>query len=512
MRREPATPRRDGGARLGAELLVVAGIVTFVNNYLPDSGHLDVALLNAASFLAVAVGLVAWFLPWYRWSARAPLLLVLFAFALIGTADRYGGVSSFSYAVYFVVVFVWVGLSQPPFTSMVLAPVAVAAYVWPLLTAPVPAPHGVASVTVAIPVCVLVGEALSRSVRRQLETQRQLQQRVALLEQQRNREQAIIDAVADGRLVVDDTGRVLSCNGAATKLLRMPADALVGRPVPVPVANSGLPVEHELGDRRWLESISATLPGTSESVVALHDISRQKALKEAQDLFLATSSHELRTPLTVVKGYLATLQRRWDVLTEEQRLEAIDTASERTDALVVLVNHLLLAARAGVGRHTVTARPFDLAAAARRIVGDFATMSARHRIDVVVDRGVPAALGESATIEPILGQLLENAVKYSPAGGSIVVSVRAEVGSVCVEVADEGVGLAAGSAAHLFAPFVQGASEDRREYGGVGLGLHIVRQLVEGQGGTVRAANRPGGGAVFTVALPAADRPAHPEG
>jgi signal transduction histidine kinase len=496
-RGEAAPARPDGGGRLGGQLLVAAGLVTFVNNYLPGGGHLNVAVLNAVSFAAIALGVVAMRLPWERWSSRLPLVLALLAFALIGLADRYGGVGNFSYAVYFVVVFVWVGLVQPPFTSLALAPLAAVAYVLPLATSPHLAPHGVASSTVAIPVCVLVGETLARSVRRQQEAQRALAERIAYVEAQRNREQAILDAVADGLLVVDAHGHVVSANAAAARLLGHPAEELVGAPVPVPTAAA--PCEHQLGDGRWVESIAAPLPGTDQTVVAVHDITRQRALAEAQDLFLATTSHELRTPLTVVTGFLATLRRRWDVLDDRQRRAAVDAAGQRADSLVSLVNHLLLAARAGVHRHATSMSPFDLAAAAQRIVADHAALSATHRIDYA---GEPSAVavGDESSVEPVLGQLLENAMKYSPQGGPITVSVSSYDGTVRLEVADCGIGLPEGG--DLFAPFVQGGGGDRREYAGVGLGLHIVRRLVEAQGGTVAARNREGGGAVFTVTLP----------
>ena len=98
-------------------------------------------------------------------------------------------------------------------------------------------------------------------------------------------------------------------------------------------------------------------------------------------------------------------------------------------------------------------------------------------------------------------------MKYSPRGGTVRVCARADGGRAVVEVADEGVGIPEGDDVDLFAPFSQAGATNTREYGGVGLGLYIVRQLVEAQGGTVAAANRPGGGAVVSFTLPLTSAP-----
>jgi signal transduction histidine kinase len=237
-------------------------------------------------------------------------------------------------------------------------------------------------------------------------------------------------------------------------------------------------------------------------VVAVRDVSRAHALDAAKDLFLATTSHELRTPLTAVKGYVHVLQRRWDQLDDAARQEALNTVAERTDALVTLTDHLLLGARAGASRHSATSEPFDVVAAVEAAGLAFADLSSRHRLVLDLPGAPVVALGDASSVPHVVGQLVENAVKYSPAGGGVTVRVRAQETCALVEVADEGVGIPAGQEDALFTPFFQAGSTNTREYGGVGLGLYIVRQLVEAQGGSVLAANRPGGGAVMEVRLP----------
>ena len=491
------TVRRVAAGRQGGHLLLAAGVFTLVNNYLPGSGHLDLLVLNAIGLLAVALGALCLVIPWDRLPDRAPLVLLLAAFGLLASAGTFGEVSPYSYAVYYVVVFVWVGIAQPPGTSLLVSPLAVVSYLVPFLVADRPPPTAIASVTVAVPVCVLVGEVLARQVAR-------LEQSRAAAVARSEHEQAVVDALADGVLVVAPDGLVSSCNAAAAALLDVPRDALPGVPPPLTIGAPGEVLAQTVGSR-WLETVATVLPSTGERVVVLRDVSRHRALDEAKDLFLATTSHELRTPLTAIKGYLHVLQRRWDVLDDSRRREALATVAERTDALVALTEHLLLGARAGASRHSQDTRPFDLVQELTSALRRFEDLSARHRLQTELPAGPLVALGDPASLAHIVGQLVENAVKYSPQGGTVCVSARREGPLAVVEVADEGVGIPEGDAHALFAPFFQAGDSTTREYGGVGLGLYIVRQLVEAQGGTVTAANRPGGGTVvrFTVPLSA---------
>ncbi|MDP9406010.1 MAG: ATP-binding protein, partial [Actinomycetota bacterium] len=120
------------------------------------------------------------------------------------------------------------------------------------------------------------------------------------------------------------------------------------------------------------------------------------------------------------------------------------------------------------------------------------------------------ALGDASSVPHVVGQLVENAVKYSPRGGAVMVRVRGAGPCAVAEVCDEGIGIPPGKQDALFTPFFQAGTANTREYGGVGLGLYIVRQLVEAQGGTVTAANRPEGGARLSVSLPLVAAPAVP--
>jgi NtrC-family two-component system sensor histidine kinase KinB len=319
---------------------------------------------------------------------------------------------------------------------------------------------------------------------------------------QREHEQAVVDVLADGVIVLSAGGLVTSCNTAAAVMLGSSVAELVGSRPPIEIAPPGAHIEHEVATGHWVEALSAVLPATGELVVALRDTSRQRALDEAKDLFLATTSHELRTPLTAIKGYVRTLQRRWAVLSDEARLDALATVDEQTDALVELTNHLLMGARAGASGHTAAGVPFDLGEVVSRAATTYARVSDRHPVVPEIPPVLPLAMGDRVSVENVLAQLIENAIKYSPEGGEVRVVVADDSGSLAVEVLDRGVGIPAGLEQTLFTPFYQAGPANTREYGGVGLGLYIVRQLVEAQGGEVLARNRPGGGAVFRFTVP----------
>ncbi len=614
------------GGRQGGQLLLAAGLLTLVNDYLPGAGHLDLLVLNTLALTAIALGTAALFVPWERLPQRAPLGLLAPALGMLVVSGIYGGVSAYSYAVYYVVVFVWVGIAQPPGTAMLVSPLAVLAYLTPFLVDDTPPETAISSVTVAVPVCVLVGETLARSVAGLRESRADLRARVELVERlaaasgrlgrdldvpstrarlltcarelfdaraaalssddvlvavdgvtedvvglpgdggwqgvgelvtvpcddgalhlvvpdasavssedrdvllllaaqgtaalanarthaavvaQREHEQAVVDVLADGVLVLDRDGVVQSCNEVAAGLLGRPCAEVVGTRPPLEVGPPGTPLHHAVG-ARWIETATTVLDETGELVIALRDVSRQRALDEAKDLFLATTSHELRTPLTAIKGYVHVLQRRWDVLGDDRRRQALETVAERTDALVALTDHLLLGARAGASRHSGQSRPFELNGEVAATVRGYDGLSDRHALLLELPDELLIALGDPTSLHHIVGQLVENAVKYSPGGGAVTVSAHRDGGFAVVDVADEGVGIPAGAEESLFMPFFQAGATNTREYGGVGLGLYIVRQLVEAQGGSVRAQNRPGGGALVRFTVPLSAQPPRP--
>ncbi len=321
---------------------------------------------------------------------------------------------------------------------------------------------------------------------------------------QREHERAVVDATLDGMAVLDPRGLVRQWNPAAHELTGH-------RPRPMPSVGNCLsrgPTQERspstscrrAGGWRSCVRRSAT---PVRLVVDFRDITRTKTIEQSKDLFLAVTSHELRTPITVVQGYASTLLTHWDDLPDDERKESVHRIAERTRALAALVEQLLLGSRAGLAP-AQPAVPFDLVGLLRSAVAGFTAMASGHTFVVDVPPDLPDALGDPSSTEIVFGQLLENAVKYSPDGGEITLTARAEGDRVVALVCDRGLGIPGGEHAQVFERFYQVGGE-RRRFGGVGLGLYIVRRLLETQGASVQALPRDGGGTCFSVSFPAAN-------
>ena len=322
---------------------------------------------------------------------------------------------------------------------------------------------------------------------------------------QRAHERAVIDGSADGIAVLDEDGNVKQWNPAAHRITGMPANDVMGAPPPFPLPEPGERRTHKLDSGRWLDVLCTAFGDGSERVVDFRDVTAAKELEEAKDLFLATTSHELRTPITVVQGFASTLASRWDQLSDADRRAAVRTIAERAGSLGRLVEQLLLGARAGADQFPVDNGPFDLAALLRAAVVSFGALSDKHQVVPDVPADLPLAHGDSMATDVIVGQLLENAFKYSPHGGIVTVRARPAGPVIEVDVEDEGIGIAPGDHERIFERFVQGETGDRRRFGGVGIGLYIVRRLAVAQNGTVVAQTRPAGGTIMRLSLRRAD-------
>jgi PAS domain S-box-containing protein len=321
---------------------------------------------------------------------------------------------------------------------------------------------------------------------------------------QRAHERAVIDSSADGIAVLDHDLVVRHWNHAAHTLTGIPPEEAKGRPLPFDMPALGEMLTFRLESGTWLNVLAAEIEETGELVVDFRDVTDAKELEEAKDLFLATTSHELRTPITVVQGFASTLVNRWEKLTDGDRRQAVATIAERAHSLGLLVENLLLGSRAGADKLTVTIERFDLARLLERIVAGFSSLSERHQVTLDVSPGLPDASGDAMATDIIVGQLLENAFKYSPDGGTVTVRARCDGPDIVVTVEDEGIGIAPGDRERIFDRFTQGDAGDRRRFGGIGLGLYIVKRLALAQRGDISAHSRTCGGTCMRLVLKAA--------
>lgn len=229
-----------------------------------------------------------------------------------------------------------------------------------------------------------------------------------------------------------------------------------------------------------------------------------KRSDETQNAFVADVAHELRTPLTVIKGTIETLED--GALDDLQgRGVLLDSMGKEADRVIRLVNNLLVLTRADAGMLKLDLHPLDLADLARERCDRFALLSAARGIEFDVRADEPARTqGDEDRLSQVLDNLLENALRYSPPDSAIRVEIGCVEPEIICRVIDAGPGIPEEHGEHIFDRFYRGdASRSRHGGGGSGLGLSIVRALVQAHGGRVFAENAPGAGAVVGFALPA---------
>jgi signal transduction histidine kinase len=219
------------------------------------------------------------------------------------------------------------------------------------------------------------------------------------------------------------------------------------------------------------------------------------------DEFVALISHELRTPLTSIIGYLE-LTLDDANLTEEQRgyLDVVDHNAAR---LLRLVDDMLFIAQIEAGQLEVRPSELDLAAIVRKAVAEAQVRAAASGITLTcdADTAVPVQADKGRMFR-ILDNLVSNAIKFTPEGGDVKVSVSQANGFVRLEVQDSGIGIAAHEQERLFERFYRTSTAVEQHFPGTGLGLYIARAIVEAHGGSIAVRSGPGEGASFSVALP----------
>jgi PAS domain S-box-containing protein len=340
-------------------------------------------------------------------------------------------------------------------------------------------------------------------------------------------ELVIADELPDGLVVADETGQVIVFNQAAARLTGVdPAEAL-GKELP-----AVLPLR-DADDRDWwaLTDPYHGLPTRSRHperplfladgtevlvvvryvreprrpravlrlVVTLHDASQRARLERSRADLVSTVAHELRSPLTSVKGFTATLLSKWHRFTDDQKRVMLETVNADADRVTRLITELLDVSRIESGRLEVHRQLVDVPERARKIMaGRVAAGEAEDRFRIRVADGLPETWLDPDKVDQILGNLIENAVRHGAGTVTVVVEPAAGGDAVAVSVQDEGEGIAPDLASRVFRQFWRG-----KRRGGTGLGLYIVKGLVEAHGGAITVGRAPGGGAEFRFTMPA---------
>jgi len=259
-----------------------------------------------------------------------------------------------------------------------------------------------------------------------------------------------------------------------------------------------LPLAEVLAERAALAIENSKL--YTEQVEARRKVEDLSRLK---DEFLSIASHELRTPVTSIKGYTQlakTLIREGDLGTSE---EYLDIALDQIDRMSRLILELLDVSRIETGRLEIRREQIPWAAFVRDVVHRHHTAVSDRRFHVNITDSKKAVNGDRDRLEQVLGNLLENAVKYSPDGSEIFVSVEDKGDLLLTAVCDRGIGIPSDEISQVFERFHRGRQVSSTNYGGLGLGLYITKQIIERHGGTIWVESKEGSGTTFYFTLPA---------
>ncbi len=521
------SPRAAG--RIAGILYLGAGLLSLASLALPGPPDMDRTLVGVSAIATLAVGTFAWFAPWDRWPRWTTLALVPVAFALISLSNTFSGYQPYGYGVYYVVVFVWLGITYPPWTSLWCAPLAAASYVLPLSVLPGDFGTAAGSAVIVVPSCVLVGEVLAWGRGRLLRTEQELVDSTA-------RARGLADAAFDA-IVLHDGERIREANRAFVTMFGYASDEVIGLRLaaiglanptadrPATVGGDPMRPDEEIprapeqrvlsrrdGSTFTAEVGSRSLPdrGGMVRLTAVRDVTayreaaerehaaaeRLRALDDMKNTFLNAVSHELRTPLAAVLGSALTLERLGLRLDEEDQQALLHAVSENARKLERMLADLLDLDRLTRGVLELRRQPTDLASLIEQAAEGVGVGS--HPLHVRVEPVTFAV--DAPKVERIVENLVANAAKHTPEGSPIWVRGGVAAGGVSIVVEDAGPGVPAELRGAIFEPFRQ-AQPILDGSPGVGIGLSLVARFAQLHGGRAWVEERAGGGSAFHVLL-----------
>jgi two-component system phosphate regulon sensor histidine kinase PhoR len=259
----------------------------------------------------------------------------------------------------------------------------------------------------------------------------------------------------------------------------------------------------------WVEATGALIPPLDGrkgawTLFVLHDITKQRQLEAVRKDFVANVSHELRTPLSIIKGYVETLVDGHRDMPVADRDKFLQTVQRHTERLNSLLDDLLTLSRLESVNPGLHCEGTDLGHLIAGVIEDYRSrpVAAQHQLEFSVDAVLPELLIDPLKISQVLGNLLDNALKYTPKGTRIAVTAKREGAEIEVTVRDNGTGIPAEDLPHIFERFYRVDKGRSREKGGTGLGLSIVKHIVQLHGGRVRVESTLGQGTAFHFNLP----------
>lgn len=331
----------------------------------------------------------------------------------------------------------------------------------------------------------------------------------------RSKLETVLREVEEAIIIVDEDNNVLLCNAAACVTLDLADDDLSLRPVGdilphlilremfARVRETGQAINREisLDDELTFNAQLKPIAGVGR-VLVMQDVTYLKKLDHIKSEWVATVSHDLRTPLTAIQSYIELLSRVGPL--NEQQQQFVGRVQESTDTITGLVNDFLDIGSIGAGLD------LDMSACDLREIIEKAiqgsqplVMGKRQELRWEPPDALPLVQGNARRLRQVMDNLLINAIKYTPEGGWIAVSVTEDVEHIAVHVTDNGIGIPLAQQPHIFDKFYRVESDEVKSIQGTGLGLAIVKAVIEGHNGRVWVESKPGEGSVFSFLLPA---------
>lgn len=353
---------------------------------------------------------------------------------------------------------------------------------------------------------------------------------------EKQRLNAIIEQSADGVMILDSRWRITSFNRAMEQLTGWPREEAIGRPcaevlgirngpginlclVDCPLQRQPYAtnpviegwVTNRDGRELYIQSRYAPQRAPQGAflgaIANVRDITEQKREEELQNTFISVISHELKTPVSIIKGYAETLQREDANWSQETLRDGLRVIEEEADRLANQIQDLLDVSRFLAGGLHLDLTDWSLPLLAREVVQGFAAQTDdRFEFELRLPDDFPPVHADYERIRMVLTNLVSNAVKYSPDGGTIRIGGKAEEDMAIIYVADQGIGIPPEEQQRIFQRFYRVDNRLRRETQGTGIGLYLTRSIVEAHGGRIWVESQVGRGSRFLFTLPLAPR------
>jgi PAS domain S-box-containing protein len=341
---------------------------------------------------------------------------------------------------------------------------------------------------------------------------------------ERQQMQAIVQYTADGLLLIDRQGKIITCNPSLAEMLNLYSGEIIGQNIKSPDLPSNLAsitavttkksrtgvlsaeVAIQTPNPRTLQIFSTTVVDNNKNPVGevrvVHDVTREREFEQLKDDFMSTVSHELRTPLFSIQGFVQIMLED-ETLDPATRNEFLNIIQHQAGQLAEMVNNLLDISKLDAGLLEFERKPVAMLDLIHQTVLKLQGFAHRHKVKLNprLPATLPLVIGDAPRLEQVLTNLIGNAIKFSEAEGQVFISASLSDKEVLIEVKDNGIGIPPEALERIFSRYYQVEDQSERSAMGSGLGLHIAQKIVEGHGGRIWAESEPGQGSTFRFTL-----------